>query len=85
MKPELIAAVSRAYRQICPGEPVELHQDTEIGSLGLDSIRLLQLMALIEQDLGVWAPDETLGEVATVGELCALLERAQPVVKDPSA
>ncbi|MET9419073.1 phosphopantetheine-binding protein [Streptomyces klenkii] len=76
---ELLAVVSHAYARVCHAEMLLLEERTELRDLALDSVQLLEIVVIIEQTLGVWAPDEALGGVVTVGDLCALLAETPSV------
>jgi long-chain acyl-CoA synthetase len=54
--------------------------DTDhLGDLGLDSLRRLNVVALLEEQLGVTISDESVTPVTTVGELRALAREGSPM------
>jgi acyl carrier protein len=50
-------------------------EKTPIGSLGLDSLGLLDMVVHVEEISGVTLPDTVLSKVRTVGELLDVVER----------
>lgn len=72
---EVVLLVARQRRpELASAAPADRLRD----DLGLDSLDLAQLVATLEQELGVdpFAAGATVGQVATVADLCALYARA---------
>lgn len=68
----------RAYRQVTQRDPGDLHRDTDIRALGVDSVQLLEMIVVAETELGLRVPDAALGSVETIGDLYDMLDRAAP-------
>ena len=50
--------------------------DTRIAELGVDSVVLLEIFGYVEEELEVYLPHEDLGQVKTLRDLGALIQRA---------
>ncbi|MEU8365348.1 acyl carrier protein [Nonomuraea sp. NPDC048882] len=50
----------------------------DLQELGIDSIQALELIAWVEEQLGIRIPDEELVQVMTIFDLCAVIERRLP-------
>lgn len=50
-------------------------ESTMAGDLSLDSLELMEILATVEDRLGVRVPDAMLPELRTVGDVAAALER----------
>lgn len=75
---ETLALLRRAGAQVSHRELGPLTPETELQGLGLDSVQLLEMIAVAEHDIGLRLPDEAFGRVRTVGDLCELLMAATP-------
>lgn len=49
--------------------------DAEIGSLGIDSLSMMQIVGEMEQRLEIMIPDEDLVQLKTVGDLLRVVEK----------
>jgi acyl carrier protein len=65
-----MAVLDQAARQVAHNEVPPLHTAAELQSLGLDSVQLLEMVAIAEAELGLRIPNEAFGRVRTAGELC---------------
>ena len=52
-----------------------LDATTEISTLGLDSVAVMEMTGSLEDKLNIRIPDEDLADVETLGELAALIRR----------
>ncbi|MFJ6573286.1 acyl carrier protein [Streptomyces sp. NPDC091292] len=75
---EALALLQSAGEQVSHRELGPLTPETEVQSLGLDSVQLLEMITVAERDLGIRLPDAVFGRVGTVGELCEALMAAAP-------
>jgi acyl carrier protein len=56
-------------------DPREIHADTDFqGDLALDSVMFISLVIGIESRLGIKVPDDRFGDIATVRDLCELID-----------
>jgi len=55
-----------------------LSADTVIGSLGMDSVAVMELVSWFEEKLGVRIPDDELSRIRTVGDLRDAIARLLP-------
>jgi len=55
-----------------------LSADTVIGSLGMDSVAVMELVSWFEEKLGVRIPDEELSRIRTVRDLRDSIARLLP-------
>ena len=57
--------------------PEQLTAEMQLaGDLGVDSPKALELLLLLEEQLGIEISDEQAGEMATVGDILAFVEAA---------
>ncbi|MFD7516400.1 acyl carrier protein [Streptomyces niveus] len=75
---EALALLRSAGAQVSHHELGPLTSGTELQALGLDSVQLLEMIAVAEHDIGLRLPDEAFGRLRTVGDLCELLMAAAP-------
>jgi len=52
-----------------------LDETTEISTLGLDSIAVMEMTGYLEEKLNIQIPDEELADVETLGDLDTLIQR----------
>lgn len=65
---------------------LQLHLDAEnppdtahlFNDLGADSLDTIELVMAIEEEFGIELPEEKVADIATVGDLIALVEQAIP-------
>ena len=75
-RPEILDQLRNTMKDSSP-EPIEwdtLTEDTTIGSLGFDSLSILDLIYDVQQAFGVDFEAEELVNINTVGELANFLE-----------
>jgi acyl carrier protein len=80
---ELLTELQRAAEKVANFEVPTMNVDTDVQQLGLDSVQLLEMIAVVEENLGRRIPDEALGRFRTVGELCDLLQAGRRQGQDP--
>jgi len=79
---ELLALVATGMTQVTGRPAPALTLDADIGTLGLDSLQTLELVAWAEERLAVRVPDEELARVGSIGDLSAALA-ARPPASSP--
>lgn len=74
-----LALIRNALLEVDPDRAAmwdDLDLDASIESLGLDSVRLMEMVGAIEDAADVTFPDEALPRLNTLGDLAALLRDA---------
>jgi acyl carrier protein len=72
---DVIAVFKQAALEVHGRDLGRLGPATEISTLGLDSIAVMEMTGYLEEKLNVRIPDEDLAEIETLGELDALVQR----------
>jgi acyl carrier protein len=72
---EIIAAIQQYSREIAEREYPPFTEEQVIAELGLDSLSTLEMVGMIERELGVVLPTDELHEIHTVGALTDLVQR----------
>ena len=71
---EIIQRLREAAIEIAERELPEMTEDQVIAEIGLDSLSTLEMVGMMERDLGIFMPTDELAEIRTVGELTDLIE-----------
>lgn len=75
---DLLQLIQRELQLIKPSsEPVSTDTDL-VADLGLDSVQVLEMCTVLEDELDVSIPVNRLGDVRTVGQLITVLEDITP-------
>jgi acyl carrier protein len=75
---DLIAALAEILSDIAGVDPAEVTADKQFADdLDLDSLSMVELALAVEEQLGVRIPEEEAGQLPTVGDMAAYLERAR--------
>lgn len=72
---ELIGLFERTATEIAERDIKGLSELTEISSLGIDSLGILELVGEMEKQLGVQLPDDQLVGLTTIRDLIDLVEK----------
>jgi acyl carrier protein len=73
---DIISTLAQILSEVAGVDPAEVAADKAFkDDLDLDSLAMVELAIVIEERLGVRIPEEEAGNLATVGEMAALLER----------
>ncbi len=69
--------VKRFIADVCAADPAAIQPASRLLAFGLDSVRLLDLLLAVEERFGLALSesDPELGEVETVADLAALIDR----------
>ena len=71
--PEIIALIERAAWEVDLKKFDRLDPSLEIMSLGLDSVALMEMLGVIEDELDIHLPEDGLESVVTVGDLVSVV------------
>jgi acyl carrier protein len=72
---DVIGLFRQAALEVHGRELGGLDATTEISTLGLDSVAVMEMTGCLEEKLKIRIPDEELAEVETLGELDTLIRR----------
>ena len=72
---DVIGLFKQAALEVHGKELGALDAATEISTLGLDSVAVMEMTGCLEEKLNIRIPDEELAEVETLGELDTLIRR----------
>lgn len=72
---DVIGLFKQAALEIHGRELGALEATTEISTLGLDSVAVMEMTGSLEEKLKIRIPDEELAEVETLGQLDTLIRR----------
>jgi len=72
---DVIGLFKQAALEVHGRELGALDGATEISTLGLDSVAVMEMTGCLEEKLKIRIPDEELAEVETLGELDTLIRR----------
>ena len=72
---DVIGLFKQAALEVHGRELGTLDAATEISTLGLDSVAVMEMTGCLEEKLQIRIPDEELAEVETLGQLDTLIRR----------
>jgi len=72
---EIIARLREAAIEIAERELPPMTETQVIAEIGLDSLSTLEMVGMMERDLGIFLPTDELADIRTVGELTDLIEQ----------
>lgn len=75
---ELLALVAAGMAHVTGRPAPALTLDADIGTLGLDSLETLELVAWAEERLSARVPDDELARVTSIGDLSTALAAGLP-------
>jgi acyl carrier protein len=70
---EIIAAIQQYAHEIAEREYPPFAEEQVIAELGMDSLSTLEMVGMIERELGIVLPTDELHEIRTVGALTDLV------------
>jgi len=80
---DVIGLFKQAALEVHGRELGALEATTEISTLGLDSVAVMEMTGCLEEKLKIRIPDEELAEVQTLGELDTLIRRVLAGTENP--
>jgi acyl carrier protein len=66
---EIIAAIQTYAHEIAEREFPPFAEALVIAELGMDSLSTLEMVGMLEREMGIYLPTEELGDIHTVGQL----------------
>jgi len=75
---QLIEVLRAAVYDVSLKEPGEVTPETGISELGLDSVAIMELIGVLEENLSIRINDEDVAGIQTVGDLLSLIRRQLP-------
>ena len=80
---DVIGLFKQAALEVHGRELGALDAATEISTLGLDSVAVMEMTGCLEEKLKIRIPDEELAEVETLGQLDTLIRRVMAGTEAP--
>jgi acyl carrier protein len=78
---DVLELFRRSYEEVKGAPPPrEIGRDTPVSALGVDSIGLMQIVGILEDELGVVLGDEDIPRLRTVGDIEDLILRKRDAV-----
>jgi acyl carrier protein len=74
-RPAIVRAIQACVHEIAEREFAPFSEQQVIAALGLDSLSTLEMVGMIERELGIYLPTDELTEIHTVGQLTDLIEQ----------
>ena len=74
---ELLALLTRAALKVAGRRLEGLTMESRLASFGIDSVGVLEMVAYVEDDLGLRFPDDEIARLVTVRDVAKLVERAR--------
>ena len=75
---ELILVLKAAVYDISMEELGNIDTETKISELGLDSVAVMELIGVFEENFSIRIRDEEVAEMGTVGDLLNLVRKLSP-------
>jgi acyl carrier protein len=72
---DLLALFRQVAQSVDKKKFDQIALEAEIGSLGIDSLSMMQIVGEMEQKLDIMIPDEDLVQLKTVGDLLRVVEK----------
>ncbi|MGW6055522.1 aminotransferase class I/II-fold pyridoxal phosphate-dependent enzyme [Streptomyces sp. NPDC055189] len=82
---EIMQVLHAACEKVTARRIAGINASTEVQSLGLDSVQLVEVVVIAEHQLGVRVQDATLGQARTVADLCRALAESPSAGHRPGA
>ena len=72
---EIISAIQQYAHEIAEREYAPFTEEQAIAELGMDSLSTLEMVGMIERELGIMLPTDELHAIHTVGALTDLVQQ----------
>lgn len=76
---QILNLLSNALGQVAPkaaAKHPELRLDMTIKELGIDSVALMEMVGVIEEEVGLQFPDDELAQVSKLGDFAQFIRKA---------
>lgn len=71
---DILSMFNKIAREVEKGKTLpEITRDAKITSLGIDSVSMMEIIGVMEDELDVSIPDEKLARLQTVGDIEAVI------------
>ena len=80
---ELIEVLKAAVYDISLKELGDISTETKISELGLDSVAVMELIGVLEEDFAIRIRDEEVAALGTIGDILNLVRRVSPSAPAP--
>jgi acyl carrier protein len=74
LKPEFIETVSEALKKVTTYDFGPIQEERPIADIGLDSVAMMELLTILEENMNTTIDDRELSELNNFGDLQRLLE-----------
>lgn len=74
-RPDIVRRLREVATEIAERELPSMEESRVIAELGLDSLSTLEMVGMMERDLGIFLPTDELTDLRTVGHLTDLIEK----------
>ena len=77
---EILALIKRAVDDVAPGKVDSLNAATlnvSIRELGIDSVASMEMVSVVEEEIGVTFPDDELAGINTLADLVNLVRNSR--------
>ncbi|MFI5307517.1 MAG: acyl carrier protein [Polyangiales bacterium] len=71
---QIIEAIQQYAQEIAERELPPFAEAQVIAEIGMDSLSTLEMVGMIERELGIHLPTDELGEIHTIGQLADVIE-----------
>ena len=72
---DIVRRLREVAVEIAEKELPPMHEAQVIAEIGLDSLSTLEMVGMMERELGVFLPTDELAEIRTIGDLTDLIEK----------
>lgn len=79
-KQEIITMIQEAIDEVAPGKVSKIDDsniNTSIRELGIDSVASMEMVSVVEENIGSNFPDDDLAGLNTLNDLVTLVQRAK--------
>lgn len=76
---EIIALIKKAVDEVAPGKVADINDATlnvSIRELGIDSVASMEMVSVVEEEIGATFPDEDLAGINTLQDLVNLVAQS---------
>ena len=67
----IVDSITKLSKDVNPS--VEFDDSTMISALGIDSVRLMEIIGDVQDEVGIYIPEENFAKLQTVGDIKSLI------------